>query len=128
MFSEKKIDVQSRPKMMVNRAQNEAVNITTSTEPLLYWGNDEISKVSPARKNHPRGANICFKDESSTDSKITLIIEPPISGSLFTFSKFIRAPILPYWQPIHKIEAQGYFFEKNKETGHYIRHTSNLDS
>ena len=128
MSTERRTNVQFRPKTMVNRAQDEAIDITTSAEPLLHWGKNDVTKVSPASKIHSRGANICFKDESSTDSRITIIIEPPTSGSRFSFSKLVRAPILPYWQPIRKVEAHGYFFEKNKETGNYIHLTETMNS
>ena len=98
---------------------DEGKMITSCAEPHLRWGDRDIHGVTSSGWNPFRGANVCFKDETSTKDKITLIIEPPAPGAGLSVAALL---CVPYWPIIcHAIacksEAHGYFFEKNKETG-----------
>lgn len=99
-------------------------SITSSGEPLLRWGNLDIHGVTSSGWNPLRGANVCFKDETETKDKITLIIEPPAPGAGYSLAAVLCVPYWPiiYHEVASRSEAHGYFFEKNKETGNFENH------
>ena len=103
---------------------NRSQSITSSGEPLLRWGNLDIYGVTSSGWNPFRGANVCFKDETNTEDKITLIIEPPAPGAGYSLAAVLCVPYWPviYHEVASRSEAHGYFFEKNKETGNNENH------
>lgn len=93
--------------------------VMSHSKTLLRWGNDDNKGITSSGWSLARGAHICFKDEIATKDKVQLIIEPPNPGAFPALSLIVSGA---YQRNISaniasKVEAHGYFFEKNPTTG-----------
>lgn len=92
--------------------------VMSHSRTLLRWGNDDNKGITSSGWSLARGAHICFKDEIATKDKVQLIIEPPNPGA-FSALSFMSGKYQRNISPsiASKVEAHGYFFEKNPTTG-----------
>jgi hypothetical protein len=93
--------------------------VVSNSKTLLRWGNDDNKGIVSSGWSLTRGAHICFKDEVATKDKVQLIIEPSNPGSSLAISFLMSGAFQPNVSSnaASKVEAHGYFFEKNHVTG-----------
>lgn len=93
--------------------------VITSATTHLRWGENDDMGVTSSGWNPFNDVNVCYTDQSATEAKISIIIEPPAPGTALSIAAVL---CVPYWPLLceavsYRAEAHGYFFSKNPITG-----------
>lgn len=93
--------------------------INLSTSPSLSWRNQDKYGVSVSGWNPLKGLAVTMNDESSTNRKISIFIEPPAPGTGICCMMFC-VPFFPFFWPIMcpqliiRANAHAYIFAQNE--------------
>lgn len=104
--------------IMTDTEKQRAINKYSKHRPSLNWDIQNQKSVFMSGWNPLKGVNICFRDESETRGKISIIIEINTLSIRHGLSLTMATPYIPYIcdDAQNSVIAYGYFFEKDPIT------------